>query len=147
MRPSLVAAAFILIFARACPAQAPVAHADLAIAPASASTTVAHLTLTVGTLTWQAGVYHGSFQVRVVPLFFLSEKGTIAVQISDEAFHKLAAGNAIDFTGSAVSDNGKTRKITGHATPAAPDHGTIRLSFPGATGMILFNTTYRLLGG
>ena len=126
--------------------QAPATHANLSIAPASTTTAVARLTLTVGVLTWQAGVYRGGFQMKVVPLFFLSDKGTLAAKVPDDAFRKLAAGEGIDFAGSAVSEKGKNLPISGHATPLAPDHGTIRLSFPGAAGTIFFNSTYRLIG-
>ena len=121
----------------------PAADRKLLIEPSSTSVPLGKAKLSVSPLSRQPGAYTGYYQVRVSPLFFASEKGTLSAAVSDETLRKLSQGNAVDFTGRATSsDDGQSRVIQGHATPVDKDRGTLRLSFTTKNTKVVFNTTY-----
>ena len=116
---------------------------DLFLEPSSTSVSGEKVSLRVGVLTRQAGTFIGDYQLKVVPLFFKSEKGSLSMVVSDETLRKLASGMAVDFTGQATtSGSGKTRRIDGEATPSGSGRGTVKLRFMAGSREMVFCTSY-----
>jgi hypothetical protein len=116
---------------------------DLFLEPSSTSVSGEKVSLRVGVLTRQAETFIGDYQLKVVPLFFKSEKGSLSMVVSDETLRKLASGMAVDFTGQATtSGSGKTRRIDGEATPSGHGRGTVKLRFMAGNREMVFSTSY-----
>jgi hypothetical protein len=115
----------------------------LVIDPSSTSLTLGKVSLVVSPLTHRDGNYVGSYQLKVRPYFFKSEKGTLLLAASDDSVRKLQAGTAIDFTGKAVTrKDGKTHVVLGKATPSSGDRGSVTFSIITENGKMVFNTSY-----
>ena len=74
--------------------------------------------------------------------------GQLTITLSNEALRKLAAGQAVDFSGQAASTNGNQSTVQGTATPAAGgsrDTGAIRVRIDSKKGKLVFKTTYHLV--
>jgi hypothetical protein len=111
----------------------------------SSSTSVAlgKASLIVSPLTHRGGNYVGTYQLKVRPYYFKSEKGTLLLAASDDSVRKLQAGTAINFTGKAVTrKDGKTHVVLGKATPSSGDWGSVTFSIITDNGKMVFNTSY-----
>ena len=99
--------------------------------------------LIVSPLTHRGGNYVGTYQLKVRPYYFKSEKGTLLLAASDDSVRKLQAGTAINFTGKAVTrKDGKTHVVLGKATPSSGDRGSVTFSIITDNGKMVFNTSY-----
>lgn len=70
------------------------------VEPSSTSLAGGKARLNVPTLTRQPGVCVGSYQLKVTPYFFKSEKGRISITVPDQALVKLTQNTPLEFTGS-----------------------------------------------
>ena len=116
----------------------------LFVDPSSTSTSLARINLSVGTLVRQGNAYRGGYQIKVSPFSFKNEGGRLSANVSDEAVKQLGRGNPVNFTGQAVSDDGKSRPIEGRATPSSSDQGRIEIRFTSKDAKLVFATTYHL---
>jgi hypothetical protein len=82
------------------------------IDPSSTSIRGGKANLIVGALRRDAGTYIGDYQLKVSPYFFMSEKGTLSMIVSDESLRKLTQGIPVSVTGQATTKkSGKTRAV------------------------------------
>ena len=115
----------------------------LLIDPSSTSVASAKASLTVSPLNHRSGNYVGSYQLKVRPYFFKSEKGSLLLEASDDSVRKLQAGTAITFTGTAVTrKDGKTHTVLGKATPSSRERGSVVFSIATDNGTMVFDTSY-----
>jgi hypothetical protein len=118
---------------------------QLRIDPSTTKVIVGHARLSVDPLTRSGGSFGGGYRVEVSPLPIGNESGKLSVNLSDGELAKLAAGEAIDFTGEAVSTQGNNSAVRGSATPAAGGNsGTLRVHIASRKGNLVFLTAYHL---
>lgn len=117
----------------------------LRIDPSSMPVAGGKATLTIGALQRVAGVYTGGYQIDVFPYVYKSEKGRLAMVVSDESIATVSRGMvaAIIGTATTIGKGGRTRKIDATATPSGTDHGTLKLWFMAGARKMIFETTYR----
>ena len=120
------------------------AHARVEVAPTKTSIYVGTVAMTMPAFTRVGGTYSSSYVAKVFPFFFSSESGRLSVEISDEMLRQLERGEAVEFTGRAVNEEGAERRIAGKATPADAASGKIKVRvFVSRRIELIFNTTYR----
>jgi hypothetical protein len=114
------------------------------IEPSSTSIKGGKASLIVGALRRHAGTYIGDYQLEVSPYFFMSEKGTLWMIVSDESLRKLTQGIPVSVTGQATTKkSGKTRAVHAKLTPAAKDRGSVTFSFMEDDTKLIFKTSYQ----
>ena len=114
------------------------------VAPAKTSIYVGSVSMTMPVLARRDGAYESSYTATVFPLFFYNETGRLTVEISAAQLEQLARGEAIDFKGRAVRDDGAERRVEGRATPADAVSGKLKVRvFYSKRIELIFNTTYR----
>lgn len=117
----------------------------LMIDPSSMPVGAGTATLTIGVLQRTNGIYAGDYKLKVFPYYFKSEKGRLAIVVSDESLAEASHGKIVAITGTATTSGkgGKTRHIDATATPADINHGTLKLSFTTAGNRkMLFEPAY-----
>jgi hypothetical protein len=98
-------------------------------------------------MTRHGGAYTSVYTARVFPYFFYSETGQFRIEVSDADLFRLASGQAIDFSGDAVSSAGAVRPVLGHAIPRTLADGRVKVRvFVTRHLVLVFNTTYHLSG-
>jgi hypothetical protein len=101
------------------------------IDPASTSIKGGKASLIVGALRPSAGTYIGDYQLTISPYFFMSEKGTLSMIVSDESLRKLTQGIPVSVTGQATTKkSGKTKAVNAKLTPAVKDRGSVTFRSP-----------------
>lgn len=114
------------------------------IAPAKTSIYIGSVSMTMPVFTRSAGTYTASYTAKVFPYFFYDEKGTLAIDVSDDALRQLARGEPITFTGRGQNTDGEPRHIEGRAVPSDATSGHIKVRvFVTKHIQLIFNTTYR----
>lgn len=117
---------------------------QVSVAPTRTSIYIGSVSLTMPTFQREGAMYQSTYVCKVFPYFFYNEKGTLAIEVPDEALARLAAGETITFTGRAETTEGKPRRIEGRAVPASPTEGKIKVRvFVTEKLELIFNTTYR----
>jgi hypothetical protein len=120
------------------------------IEPCSASLAGGKAKLTTTALRREVAKYVGSYDIKVRPYFFKSEKGTLSFNVSDESMRTLTKGTAVDFAGRAVtSGTGKSRAVKVKVTPAGAGlaNGDLTISIATENGELVFITAYAFSGG
>lgn len=104
-------------------------------------------TLIIGPLRRTNDIFGGTFQMKVVPYFFKSDKGTLAIKITPECFAKASKRLKVDIGGTATTagKNGVVRPINALATPVDDDHGALELWFQVDERKMVFETSYRFV--
>ena len=103
----------------------------------------AKATLIVSPLTRTNGVYAGDFKVKIFPYFFRSDRGRLAINVSDTALAAVYEGKTVVVSGTSTSTkNGTVRHIEITATPKDRDHGTINLWFMVGDQKMIFTPAY-----
>ena len=104
-------------------------------------------TLSVGPLRRTNDIFGGVFEMKVVPYFFKSEKGTLAIEITSESFAKASKGMTVDIAGTATSTgkNRLVRKINVVATSAGDDRGALKIWFMVDDRKMVFDTMYQFV--
>ncbi len=100
--------------------------------------------LTVSPLDYRQQAYVGDYELKVSPLSFFSERGTLKFDAPDESIHKLAQGQPVDFHGKATNTGGHTSAVTGKMIPQRKGRGTVMFTIFTAIGRIEAKTSYRL---
>jgi hypothetical protein len=146
MAASGLAALVALAAARADPG---IAASRAVIAPAKTSIYLGSVTLAVDPLIREGSTYASDYTATVFPFFFCNEQGKFRIQVSESALRQLARGQAIDFTGEAVRDDGVVRVLQGHAVPSSvANEGEVKIRVHLSRHIVLvFNTHYRLIAG
>jgi hypothetical protein len=116
----------------------------LMIDPSSMAVVAGKATLTIDPLERVNGVYSGNYKIKVSPYFFKSEKGRLAIIVSDDALSRLNRGEATAVVGIATTSgkSGRSRKIEATATPTDLDRGTLRLWFMAGERKMIFEPGY-----
>ena len=149
MIPRLAAAILALVAASRLGGAAPeAAWRKVSIEPTWTSIYVGTVSLRLPDFTRNAsGEYESTYTARVLPWFFQNETGRLVIRASDDELRRLARGEAIEFTGSAVNHAGEERRVTGRATPADAVSGRIKVQVRVSPSIeLIFNTTYRFSG-
>ena len=114
------------------------------IDPTSTSIKGGKASLIVGALRRSAETYIGDYQLTISPYFFMSEKGTLSMIVSDESLRKLTQGIPVSVTGQATTKkSGKTRAVNAKLTPAVKDRGSVTFSFTEMDTKLIFKTSYQ----
>jgi hypothetical protein len=127
-------------------AQAPPAGCDrVEVASTWTSIYIGTVSLKMPTFARAAsGDYESTYSARVFPYFPYSEHGRLSIRISDDSLRQLARGDAIEFSGRAVNQEGGERRVEGKATPTSAAGGKIKVRvFVTPRVELIFNTTYR----
>jgi hypothetical protein len=105
-------------------------------------------TLTIGALQRAAGVYSGNYKIKVSPYFFKSEKGRLAIVVSDESLARINQGRITEIMGTATTrgKGGGSRPIDATATPVDINHGTLKLWFAAGDRKMIFEPAYHFAG-
>jgi hypothetical protein len=101
-------------------------------------------TLIIGALRRTNGVYSGDYRIKVSPYFFKSEKGRLAILVSDQSQAAINQGKVAAITGTATTSGqgGRTRRIDATATPADINCGTLKLWFMAGDRKMIFEPAY-----
>jgi hypothetical protein len=119
-------------------------YTAVAIAPAKTSIYIGTVTMTMPTFQRNGDRFESSYTAKVFPYFFYNEKGTLGIDFDTEQLARLGRGERVEFSGAARNDLGEDRRIEGHATPADPESGKIKVRvFVSKKIELIFNTTYR----
>ena len=122
----------------------PAGYTRVVVAPARTSIYLGTVSMTMPAFVRVDGGYETAYAAKVFPFFFYNESGQLRVEISDAALHQLGRGEAIEFKGRAVRDDGAERRVEGKATPADATSGQIKVRvFYSKRIELIFNTTYR----
>lgn len=105
---------------------------------------VGSVRLTTSPLQRSGESYAGTYDARVVPWFFWSEHGEIAVTASEADLLRLRTGEEIEFTGQATNHRGKPREVSGRARPDGVDTGQIKIRIKADGVELIFNGRYQL---
>jgi len=116
----------------------------LLIDPSSMPVYPGNAILTIGALRRTGGVYSGEYKIKVSPYFFKSEKGRLAIIVSDASEARINQGKVAKIAGTATTNGkeGKTRHVDATALPADANHGMIKLSFMAGDRKMIFNPAY-----
>lgn len=119
-------------------------YATVAIAPAKTLIYIGTVTMTMPTFQRIGARFESSYTAKVFPYFFYNERGTLGIEFNIEQLTRLERGERVEFSGAARSEIGEDRRIEGHATPADPNRGKIKVRvFVSKKIELIFNTTYR----
>jgi hypothetical protein len=120
----------------------------LMIDPSSMPVAAGSATLIIGELQRTNGVYTGDYKIKVFPWFLKSEKGRLAITVSDEALAEASQGKVVAITGTATTTKtGKSRPIAATVTPVDSNHGTLKLWFTTAANRkMIFEPAYHFAG-
>ena len=120
----------------------------LMIDPSSMPIAKGKATLTIGVLLRTNGVYSGDYKIKVFPWFLKSEKGRLAIVVSDASLAKVSQGKVATIVGTATTsgNGGRSRHIDATATPADGNHGMLKLWFMAGTTKMTFQPAYHFAG-
>jgi hypothetical protein len=120
----------------------------LVIDPSSMPVGAGKATLIIGALHRADGVYSGDYKIKVSPYFFKSEKGRLAIVVSDESMAAINQGKVASIIGTATASGkgGRSRHIEATATPANINRGTVKLWFMASDRKMIFETAYHFSG-
>ena len=117
------------------------------VQPAKTSIYIGAVTLTMPPFGRTGDTFHSTYQAKVFPLFFYNEAGRIAITLSDDDLRGLIRGERVYFTGEAFSRKDEPRRVEGHADPANPTSGKIKVRVWVSKNIeLIFNTTYHFSG-
>lgn len=106
---------------------------------------VGTVTLTTGAFVRAGEAFESTYEARVFPWFFWSEHGRIAMRVPAAELARLARGERIEFTGDARNHRDKPRRVTGHAEPADPASGRIKVRIHLDDLTLVFEGAYRFV--
>jgi hypothetical protein len=120
---------------------------DLIIDRSSTAVSRGKATLSISPLRRTGDTYAGDYEMKVSPYFFESEKGRLAIVVSDESLARVTNGLAAEITGTATTSGkgGETRRIDATAMPADTQRGALKLWFIAGGRKMVFDTSYRFI--
>lgn len=116
------------------------------VPPVKTSIYLGYVELVPSTLRREGNRFVGTYQAKVRPFFFGSERGTFYIDCTDEQLATLQRGERIAFTGGGTNEAGEPRRVEGHVTAdeAGSLAGKIKVRiFVTKRIQLIFNTTYR----
>ncbi len=117
------------------------------VAPTKTSIYVGSVSLRMPTFVRQGATYSAPYSAKVFPYFFYNEDGTLNVDVTDAQLRSLVDGKQIQFTGTAVTNDGAARKVTARATPKDATTGKLDVHVWVSNRIqLIFHTTYRFGG-
>lgn len=128
-------------------AEAPVkGYESVEVAASKTSIYLGYVSMRMPTFARKGEAFESTYVAKVVPFVFYNESGKLSVQFTDEMLRQLERGEAVDFKGLAVRDDGAERPVTGRATPAGVGirEGKIKVRVAYSKKLeLIFNTSYR----
>jgi hypothetical protein len=120
----------------------------LIIDPSSTPVAAGRAALTIGALQRTGDIYGGSYQMKVSPYFFKSEKGQLAIVVPEAALALIRQGKVATVIGTATTSgaDGQARHIDAIATPVNNDRGTLKLWFMSGDRKMIFEPAYHFAG-
>ncbi len=105
-------------------------------------------TLIIGPLRRADGIYRGDYKLKVFPYFLKNEKGTLAINVSDQSLAEADRGRIVLITGTATTSgkNGKSRHVDVTVIPKDINHGTLQLRFMAGAKPMTFEPAYHFAG-
>lgn len=116
------------------------------VAASKTSIYLGYVSMTMPTFVRKGEAFESTYVAKVMPFVFYNESGKLSVQFTDEMLRQLERGEAVDFRGLAVREDGAERPVTGRATPAGVGtrEGKIKVRVAYSKKIeLIFNTTYR----
>jgi hypothetical protein len=114
------------------------------VAPTKTSIYVGSVSMTMPTFVRSGETFESTYVAKVFPYFFYNESGRLTVVLTDEDLRQLERGEAINFKGRAVREDGAERRVEGRATPTDARCGKLKVRvFYSKRIELIFNTTYR----
>lgn len=105
---------------------------------------IGSVSLSMPPLACDGRTLQGTYVTKVFPYFFYNEKGSLTIDLPENTFARLAAGETVPFSGRAQNTKGEPRRIEGRAVPADSLAGKIKVRvFVTPRIELIFNTTYR----
>jgi hypothetical protein len=149
MKRILLLSALVAIACGAAPAAPPATNSAstnrvLMIDPSATAVAAGRATLTIGALQRTGDIYGGSYQMKVSPYFFKSEKGRLAIVVPEAALAKIRQGKVATVIGTATTSgaDGEARHIDAIATPINNERGTLKLWFMSGDRKMIFEPAY-----
>lgn len=128
------------------PAEAtPGGYDSVEVAAAKTSIYLGYVSMTMPVFARKGDAFESSYVARVVPFVFYNEKGTLSVTFTEAMLRQLERGEAVDFKGLAIREDGAERPVSGRATPAGVGarEGKIKVRVAYSKKIeLIFNTTY-----
>lgn len=126
-------------------ARAAAPYDKVLVETSSTSIYIGKVTLSVTPLLRKDGVFSGDYKAKVFPYWFMSERGSFRMKVSDEDIARIAKGETVEFTGEAEENGSREpRKITGRATPIDTTRGKFKVRiFVTEKIQLIFNSTYK----
>lgn len=121
-------------------------YESVEVAPSKTSIYLGYVSMTMPTFVRKGEMFESTYVARVVPFVFYNESGKLSVRFTDAMLRQLERGEAVDFTGLAVREDGAERPVAGRATPAnaGTREGKIKVRVAYSRKIeLIFNTTYR----
>jgi hypothetical protein len=114
------------------------------IAPTKTSIYVGSVSMTMPTFQRRGITYSSTYNAKVFPFFFESEKGELSIDLPEDDLRRLERGEVIQFTGQGRNSAGEDRRIEGRAIPTDAYSGKIKVRvFVSKKIQLIFNTTYQ----
>ncbi len=121
-------------------------HFDLVtIDDSKTSIYIGSVTLKMTPFVHKDGAFHATYSATVFPYFFWDEKGSISIEMPDDALQQVAKGEVVYFKGKGMNDDHEERRIEGRVIPADATSGKIKVRvFVTKKTQLIFNSTYHL---
>jgi hypothetical protein len=120
----------------------------VAVEPVKTSIYVGYVKLSLPMFTRTNAGYTANYDAFVFPFFFWSEHGQMTIEVSNNDLRRLLRGETVQFNGHAENSDGEPRHIEGRAVPQDATHGKLKVRvFVSKKIQLIFNTTYRFVGG
>ena len=145
---ALFAAGWSVAHAAPLTTNAAAANRILIIDPSSMPVGGGSATLIIGALQRADGVYTGEYKLKVFPYFLKSDKGRLAIFVTDAALAKVNQGKVAVVTGTATTSgkDNKIRHIDATATPTDINGGKLKLWFTAGGRKMIFEPAYHFSG-
>lgn len=112
------------------------------VPPMKTSIYVGTVTLVTGAFIRNGDDFTSTYEARVRPWFFWSERGTITLTVPAAELERLARGQRIELTGRAFDHRQRLRTVTGFAEGQDATSGRIKIRIQVDGTELIFNGTY-----
>ena len=116
---------------------------SVTVPPMKTSIYVGSVTLTTSVFRREGEIYRATYEAKVWPWFFWSEKGSIAINLPGADLTRLLRGERVEFTGAAENQKKKPRHVTGRVERVDAANGKIKVRVGADDVTLVFNGPYR----